>query len=180
MRAEGRERATHGFTTPADGWHLVEVLEGIDFAKDGETKEILEDKKGNKKHIIKFHINDPEDDANNAQLSLFLSETPRGEQQIADILAATGQYKKFAEKFPGDMSVFDENVMSMIKIKLPGQFLKVRTQVAKVKDKEYCNIQETATTGFDPAKDEKAKGKDKGKDDKKADKTAAKSSEDGW
>ena len=76
------------------------------------------------------------------------------------------------------MSVFDENVMSAIKIKLPGQFLKVRTQVAKVKDKEYCNIQETATTGFDPAKDEKAKGK--GKDDKKADKTVANGTEDGW
>jgi len=178
MKVEGRERATHGFTTPADGWHLVEVLEGIDYAKDGETKEILEDKKGNKKHIIKFHINDPEDDANNAQLSMFLSETPRGEQQIADILAATGQYKKFAEKFPGDVSVFDENVMSAIKIKLPGQFLKVRTQVAKVKDKEYCNIQETATVSFDPTKEAK---KDK-KEDKKADKaaTAAAKGGDDW
>ena len=176
MKVEGRERATHGFTTPADGWHLVEVMEGIDYAKDGETKEILEDKKGNKKHIIKFHINDADDDANGTQLSMFLSETPRGEQQVADVLAATGQYKKFAEKFPGDISVFDENVMSAIKIKLPGQFLKIRTQVSKVKDKEYCNIQETATVGFDPAKDAKV-SKEK-KEDKKADtKAAAKSDE---
>jgi len=153
-------------------------MEGIDYAKDGETKEILEDKKGNKKHILKFHINDTEDEANGAQLSMFVSETPRGEQQIADVLAATGQYKKFAEKFPGDVSVFDENVMSAIKIKLPGQFLKVRTSTAKVKDKEYTNIQETATVSFDPAKDEKAKGKGKDKAaDKSETKAAAKSEE---
>jgi hypothetical protein len=172
MKVEGRERATHGFTTPADGWHICEILEGIDYAKNGETKEILEDKKGAKKHIIKFHIVDEDDEANGSQLSMFVTENPRGEQQVADVLAATGQYKKFAEKFPGDVSVFDENVMSAIKIKLPGQFLKVRTKVAKVKDKEYVNIQETATMSFDPAKDEKnAKGKGK---DKAADKTETK------
>jgi hypothetical protein len=178
MKAEGRERATHGFTMPSDDWHLVEVMDGIDYAKDADTHEILLDKKGAKKHIIKFQINDGDDEANGAQVSMFITENDRGEQRMADILAATGQYKKFAEKFPGDISAFDDAVMSAIKIKLPGQFMKVKTKVAKGKDKsgetrEYCNIIETATVGFDPAKEDKGGKKDDKKADKKADTKAA-------
>jgi len=175
MRVEGRERATHGFEKAPDGWHLVEIDEGIDYAKDKETGAIRESKKGDKQHNITFVIHDDEDIANGSKIFYSIWENNSGEQTIADILAATGQYKKFAEKFPGDISVFDINVMSMIKIKLPGQFLKIRTELDKA---GYPKVKETATVSFDPAKDEKAKGKGKDKAADKAEtKTAAKSDE---
>ena len=173
MKVEGRERATHGFPQPVDGWHVFQVEEGIDYAKNHETQEIMLDKKGAKKHIIPVTLVDPEDDSNGAKMSFFPAENARGEQLVADLLAATGQFKKFAEKFPGEVSVFDPPVMSAIKIKLPGQFFKGRTEI----NGKYCNIQETATMQFDPSKDEKAAKGKKGGEKTGETKAAAKNDE---
>lgn len=165
MKAEGRERALHGFVNPSNGWHIAEIQEGIaPFEVDGVLQT---DKKGAQKYIIPFKINDPEDEANGAILSLFPAANDRGEQTVADVLAAAGLYAKFAEKFPGDVSVFDKACFEMIKIKVPGQFVKIRTQINKGKNaagevKEYANIVETASMSFNPEKEEKEKTNNKG------------------
>ena len=101
MKVEGRERATHGFPQPVDGWHVFQVEEGIDYAKNHETQEIMLDKKGAKKHIIPVTLVDPEDDSNGAKMSFFPAENARGEQLVADLLAATGQFFKGRTEIDG-------------------------------------------------------------------------------
>lgn len=142
MRVQGRERATWGFSLPADGWHIVEMLEGIDYVKDKETGAIKTDKKGEKAWLFPVKINDENDEANNARLNQFVYENNFGEQKIADILAGIGEFKNFETAFPGDHSFFESAIIDKIKIKVPGKFLKMRTEATK--DGKNVNVVEMA------------------------------------
>jgi hypothetical protein len=62
---------------------------------------------------------------------------------VADILGCTGLFEKFTKKFKGDESVFDGEVIKLIKTQLPNQFWRFKVKhVANKKnpDEPYVNI----------------------------------------
>lgn len=142
MKVQGRERAVWGFSLPVDGWHTVEMLEGIDYVLDKDSGQIKTDKKGEKCWLFPVKINDEADEANNARLNQFVYENNFGEQKIADILAGIGEFQNFDKAFPGDHSFFESAIMDKIKIKVPGKFLKMRTETSK--DGKNVNVVEMA------------------------------------
>jgi hypothetical protein len=147
MKAKGREHAEWGFKKPNDGWHLVELLEGAgEMKKDGE---IMKDEKGNTLYKIPAKINDESAEDHGADISIsFLSATPFGEQKVADLLAAIGEFDNFEKAFPGDRSFFEQAIFDKIKIKTNGKFCKMRTETSK--DGKYVNIVETVPSSYVP------------------------------
>lgn len=176
MKYQGRAHAEWGFKKPEDGWHTVEILEGIDFLKDKEGA-IIEDAKGNQLHKIPAKINDENAPDHEADISIIVSKTPFGEQKIADILYGVGKFAAFEKNFPGEVSFFDTKVMNALKTKLPGSFCQMRTETSK--DGKYSNVVGIEDMKFVPTKKE-------GKDTPKAtstpqqDKKAATEPVDDW
>jgi hypothetical protein len=152
MRVKGRENPQYGFQNPSPGWHRMVIQEGIDFyKKDGEV--VLNDK-GNKRIIINMAVDGGEEDGRRVSHWIGFG-TEFGEQQVADLLVVTGLAKKFEEKFPGEVSLFDPKVYQAIVMKLPGQFLMVNVTHRKGKDDTVnANVFELAKIGA------KIKGKD--------------------
>ena len=161
-----------GFKKPIDGWHVVEMLEGIDLMKYREDKDnhkagdIVMDKKGEKAWAFPAKINDENDETNNSRLNQIIYENNFGEQKIADILAGVGLLKKFEENFPGDRSFFEAPIMDKLKIALPGKFCKMKTEINKDGN---VNVIAIAPLAFKP--EDKAAGKKK--DDKKTEASGA-------
>jgi hypothetical protein len=163
MKAQGREHAEWGFKKPADGWHVVEILEGIGLVtykeeKDGHAAgEVVKDKKGNELYKIPARINDEKAEDNEADISQTVSATAFGEQKIADILAGVGEFDNFNTKFPGERSFFEPEIMNAIKVRIPGKFLRMRTETKG----EYSNVVEIANMAYKPTEKVGAKGKAK-------------------
>lgn len=163
MKVKGREHAEWGFRKPEDGWHVVEMLEGIDILKNKEG-EIAVDGKGNTLYKFPAKINQESAADHGLDISQIVAESSFGEQKIADMLAGAGLFNKFDEKYPGEHSYFEKPIMDTIKIKLPGTFCKMKTETSK--DGKYSNVVEIASMKYNP--------EDKpGKVEKKAAKAAA-------
>lgn len=141
MKVAGRENAKWGFEPPKDGFHLVTFQEGIKYLeKDGA---ILTDKNNNKLIVFPVTIKDERDPDNGKNINQIFSEnTDWSEQKIADLLVAAGIYKKFEENFPGDVSVFDQQAMDVIKVRLPGCSAALKIETDK---KGYQNVVETSS-----------------------------------
>ena len=156
----------YGFKLPVEGWHIVEFLEGIkqQVNEDGTPKE---DKKGNKSWLFPAKISNDEDESNGIYLNQFITENDFGEHQIADFIAAVGQKENFEKAFPGDRSFFESAIMDKIKIKLPGQFCKMRTELETYEGKQRPKVKAVAGVKYVPKDDVK------GKADKKVKKEAA-------
>jgi hypothetical protein len=153
MKAKGNENAEWGFKRPADGWHIVELGEGIDYLKDNEGK-IFEDDKGNKKWKFPAKVNDPEAADNGADISQIVAEnTQFGEQKVADILAAIGEFERFEKHFPGDRSFFEPAIIAKVKTTFAGKFLRMKTETSK--DGKYSNPVRCAPMKFDPRSEDK-------------------------
>jgi hypothetical protein len=179
MKAQGREHGEWGFKKPTDGWHLVEMGEGIDVLKDKEGL-IAKDAKGNNLWKFPAKINDETAEDHGINVDIIVSEnTAFGEQKVADILAAIGEFENFEKHFPGDHSVFETALMDKIKIKVPNKFLKLKTETSK--DGKYSNVIEIASTKFVP-KDSQAPAAGKAAAGKGKTKEAAPSvaTGDGW
>jgi len=160
MKVQGREHAEWGFKMPSDGWHRVEMLEGIDyFKKEGE---IQTDKKGEKAWLFPAKISDDQDPDDGIRVNQFVYESDFGEQKIADILAGIGEMANFEKAFPGERSFFESAIMDKIKIKVPGKFLKMRTELSK--DGKNVNFPECASLKYTPEEKGKAAAKGKGKE----------------
>jgi len=134
-----------GFKRPEDGWHIVEMGEGIDLMKDKEGV-VVKDAKGNNLWKFPAKINDEDASDHEADISLIIAETAFGEKKISDIIAAIGQKDNFEKAFPGDRSFFEPAIMDKVKIKVPGQFCQMRTETSK--DGKYSNVVEIATMKF--------------------------------
>jgi hypothetical protein len=134
-----------GFRHPNDGWHKVEMGEGIDLMKDKEGK-VVQDAKGNNLWKFPAKINDEDASDHEADIGLVIAETPFGEKKIGDVIAAIGQKENFEKAFPGDRSFFEQAIMDKVKIKIPGQFCQMRTETSK--DGKYSNVVEIATMKF--------------------------------
>lgn len=156
MKTKGSEHSEWGFKKPNDGWHLVEMGEGIAaLEKEGEP---VKDDKGNVLYKLPAKINDAQAEDHGVDISQVVSATPFGEKKIADILAAVGEFENFEKAFPGDRSFFEQSIFDKVKVKLPGKFLKMRTETSK--DGKYSNVMEIAPANYIP--EEKAtRGKGK-------------------
>lgn len=137
MRTEANERGRieNGFQQAVDGWHTVKFDEGIDYLmnKDGE---IVSNKNGDQMWKLRLIVDDEEDESNGVNVDTVVSENKKGEQMVTDFLGATGQFAAFSKAFPGDVSVFDVNCMNKVKVKLPGQYMRIKTKQNEYKDKK--------------------------------------------
>lgn len=149
MRVQARERGVieSGFERVPEGWHIFKMDEGIDYLKkkkeEGKEEEISVNKQGDKNWKFSLVVDDEDDDANGQRLDIIASENKRGEQTVTDFLGATGLFAAFAKAFPGDVSVFDEKVMSKLKGKLPGQLMRGKVKHNENKknpDQPYVNL----------------------------------------
>jgi hypothetical protein len=154
MKAQGRTHAEYGFKKPNDGWHIVEMGEGIDLMKDGEGN-MIKDAKGNNLWKFPAKINEDTAEDHGVDIGQVVPQTDFGEQKIADILAGIGEFANFEKGFPGERSFFEQPIMDKIKIKVPGKFLKIRTETSK--DGKYSNTVEMSDMKFVP--EEKVAGK---------------------
>lgn len=154
-----------GFRKPSDGWHLIQFQDGIDYLKNKEGEVWSDEKTGRKALKLPALVADEKDESNGLDCSVLVQVTEAGEKRMANILNATKLYKKFAEKFPGDIGMFDKDVLAAIKVKLPGQFMKVELATNKNGNQNFVY--------FGPAdyvpeeKEEKVPDKDKGKSEGK-------------
>jgi len=169
MKVTGREHAEWGFKKPSDGWHIVEMGEGIDVLKDKEGV-IAKDAKGNTLYKFPAKINDEKAEDHEVDISQIIAETAFGEQKIADILAGIGEFDNFNKAFPGDRSFFESTIMDKIKVKLPGKILKMKTETSK--DGKYSNVTEIAGIKYNPDDKKDGKGKGKPHSDKPAETTS--------
>ena len=149
MRATANERGTWeaGFRRPDEGWHIGKFLEGIDYlkTKDKQSGEetISANKQGDKNWKFPMVIEDEDDENNEVKHDIIVAENKRGEQMVADILGCTGLFEKFTKKFKGDESVFNDEVIKLIKTQLPNQFWRFKVKNVENKkdpDNPYINI----------------------------------------
>jgi hypothetical protein len=133
-KAEVRGVIESGFKRAEDGWHIVKFLEGIDQLKDKEGK-VSTNKQGDINWKLPLVVDDPEDESNEIEIDVIVSENKKGEQTVTNFLGATGLAAAFDKAFPGDVSVFDGKVADKIKVKLPGQYMRVKTKQNSYKDK---------------------------------------------
>lgn len=153
MKVKGSEVGEWGFKKPNDGWHIVQIGEGIDFLKkDGQP---VKNDKGQSLYKFPAKINDESADDHGADIGFIISETPFGEKQIADILVAIGEAENFEKAFPGERSFFEPEIFAKVKIKVSNRTLKLKTELSK--DGKYANIINTANEKYVP-KDAPAKG----------------------
>jgi len=144
---EGRGKIESGFERVPEGWHIFKVEEGIDYLKkkkeEGKDEQIAVNGQGDKLWKISLTVDDTDDDANGQKMDQIVAENKRGEQIVTDLLGATGLFAAFAKAFPGDVSVFDEKVMSKLKGKLPGQLMRGKikhNENKKNPDQPYVNL----------------------------------------
>ena len=149
MRVQARERGVieSGFERVPEGWHIFKIDEGIAYLtkKDEKTQEEVGvlGKGGDKLWKFRLVVDDEDDDANGQAMDIIAAENKRGEQTVTDFLGATGLFAAFAKAFPGDVSVFDEKVMSKLKGKLPGQLMRGKVKHNENKknpDQPYVNL----------------------------------------
>lgn len=154
MKVEANERGTieQGFKRAEDGWHLVEFQEGITALTNKDDEEVF-NKQGDALWKIPLKVNDADDISHEVDVDCIAGENSKGEQMIADFLGATGLWKKFAKKFPGDVSVFDDPIISKIKTSLPGQMMRIKTQQNEYKDKDGNDQVAVNIVGFGKVSD---------------------------
>jgi len=157
MRATANERGVWetGFRRPDEGWHIGKFLEGIDYlkTKDKTTGEetISANKQGDQNWKFPMVIEDEDDDNNEVKHDVIVAENKRGEQMVADILGCTGLFEKFTKKFKGNESVFNDEVIKLIKSQLPNQFW--RFKVKNVENKKDPNNPYINIVGFGKVSD---------------------------
>ena len=125
-----------GFKRAEDGWHVVVVCDGIDILKNKEGKTSTT-KGGDQMWKIPLKINDETDISHDVEVDAIAAENARGEQLITDFLGATNLFEEFAKRFPDtNVSVFEPKIMDKVKVKLNGQFFRIKTKQNAYKDKD--------------------------------------------
>jgi len=115
----------------ADGWHEVEVQDGIDNMPGKGGEGIYQDEKGFKAWKIPMKVKNDDDVANGGTIGCTVFEANGGDL-MATILEAAGLWKTICEKFPGDdVTVFDKKIMDGVKTRLPGKTFMVESRLDK-------------------------------------------------
>jgi len=160
MKAQANEKGEikQGFDIVPEGWHLFRFEEGIGYLiskKDGEEV-ILTTAKGDKKWKFPTVIDDPNDDSNGFKYDFITQETNtgvnNGEQMVSDFCftANKPKWEKLCAAYPGDRSVFEDELMSKIKTSVllgaPIYWKIKHSKNPKDVDRPYVNI-----IGYGPA-----------------------------
>ena len=176
MSKAPRENPNYEFQPPAEGWHTVCVLEGIDWTIKDDVKNSLR---------IPLAIDEGGED-DGKQVSFFCpyrdkksgSVSTFGEQKLLDMIGATGLWEQFSEKFPPNDEVnylTIEKAITALKLKLPGRFCQIRVKV----DPEFGpQIVEVLKAGTERPKEKTSKTKTAA--DKKAEPTSGKAAAPNW
>ena len=129
MLGKSQEGKSFGRISVADGWHEVEVQDGIDYVKNKEGN-IVETDSGAKSWKFTFKVTKSSDESS---IGGFISTTvfEGSNDKLATILASGGLWDIICEKFPGDISPFDKKVMEGVKSKFPGRPLMILSKQNK-------------------------------------------------
>ena len=130
MKANIKQGQSFGRIPVADGWHLAEIQDGVDYmrTKDGN---VYQNDNGSKAWKITAKV---VESSNPDSVGGFIGITvfeERGQDKMATILDAAGLWKIICDKFPDDISVFDKRIMDGVKQKLPGRTLMVQSKEDK-------------------------------------------------
>jgi hypothetical protein len=131
MKEVGTDGSEFGIKNAADGWHVVEFGEGIDFMKEKGKDTPWQDADGNKAYVFPLKVKDTDDPDDGATIGLSIF-TKGGGNQMASVLAAVGLWDSLTKAFPDpNVSVFDKQIMDSVKIKLPGMQCMVESKLDK-------------------------------------------------
>lgn len=140
---EQREEAfwSGGPPAPPPGDYRITFLDNIDIHHNDES--------GKDSLMIPVTVVDDGKEHDGHQIRIFIplsSENPDfAEQKMYDILHAAGLAAKFEEKFPGDISILDRQVIDQIKLRLPD-----KACIATIGSREYNNKTYSDIKGVKP------------------------------
>ena len=120
MKAEvpATGKVESGFRMPSDGWHVFKFEEGIGLLTNNDGDIIMNDR-GARCWKFVLSVDDDKDEDNGTTIDVLVYEdSKKGADMVESWLAATGLLGKFAKNFPNN-EVFDEPVMSKVKVSLP-------------------------------------------------------------
>ena len=132
MREKAQDGKTFLGVMAADGWHEIEIQDGIDYlmAKDGGNP--VQNERGFKTWKITTKVIESEDKPSIGGFVGCLVSEEKGGDLMATILDAAGLWKIICEKFPGDdVTVFDKKIMDGVKTRLPGKTFMVESRLDK-------------------------------------------------
>lgn len=131
MKEQAKDGMSLGGIIVSDGWHTVEVVEGIDYAKDKDGH-IVQTEKGSKIWKVPMKVVESNDEASIGGIVNASVFEQSGGNVMATILEAAGLWAGICEAFPGDdVSVFESRIMDKVKSRLPGKSFKVETKIDK-------------------------------------------------
>ncbi len=151
-----------GIVVP-DGWHEIEIQDGIDYVKS-KNGEIYRDDKDCKAWKIPMKVKNDDDPANGGIVGCTAFEANGGDL-MATILDAAGLWKTICEKFPGDETVFASKIMDGVKTRLPGKTFMIESRLDKAGFSKVISV-----ASYAKYKELMAGKKDGKKEDKKNDK----------
>ena len=130
MQETPTDHVLMGFKTVSDGWHVAKFQSGIDYLPAGKDKEGLwQDDKGNKALKLPCLVDDVDDPDHEGQINIVIN-TGSGQKSMAGILLCVGLWDAVQKRYPGkDVTVFDAPVIEGIKVKLPGTYCMIKTEV---------------------------------------------------
>ncbi len=138
MEVKGREKADWGFQTAEIGWHKCYITEGIEINTKEDT--------GKKTLLFQFEVF--EGRSKGAKLRKYVPMgLDFGEQMVQDILVCAGVANAFEKKFPANATVFDEQVIDGMKMKLPGCEVSIKVTHREYDGKTYAEIDRLRPAG---------------------------------
>lgn len=164
MKEQAHDGKTFTGIQVPDGWHEIEVQDGINYIAD-KGGNIYQDDKGYKGWKIPMKVKNDDDPANGGTVGCSVFEANGGDL-MATILDAAGLWKTICEKFPGDdVSVFNSKIMDGVKTRLPGKTFMIESRLDKagfakvISVASYAKYKELIADKKDEKKDDKKDGK---------------------
>ena len=181
MREKAQDGKTFLGVMAADGWHEIEIQDGIDYlmAKDGGNP--VQNERGFKTWKITTKVIESEDKPSIGGFVGCLVSEEKGGDLMATILDAAGLWKTICEKFPGDdVTVFDKKIMDGVKTRLPGKTFMIESRLDKAGFAKVISVASYAKykeLSAEKKEDKKSGGK---KEESKKEAATAVGTGDGW
>jgi hypothetical protein len=147
---ETKERSMDlGFQTVEPGTYLWQINEGVDLlVKDDSESQSL------KIPMVVDQAVDGDENAAGQSGTLFINLITKegkpntfGEKQINLLLTITGLAPKFASRFPEEIEPTDKQFVDALRLKLPGNFVKLTHEVKKGDRGEFMNFTKVEESG---------------------------------
>lgn len=179
MKEQAHDGKTFTGITVPDGWHEIEIQDGINYMPGKGGEGVYQDDKGFKAWKIPMKVKNDDDTSNGGIVGCTVFEANGGDL-MATILNAAGLWKTICEKFPGDETVFDKKIMDGVKTRLPGKTFMIESRLDKAGFAKVISVASYAKykeLSAEKKEDKKSSGK---KEESKKDTTTAAGTGDGW